>query len=121
MSPLLVAAAVERPALVALLDRHVAALGRKADAVRLRRHGLARLLDWLEAVEGESWDARWHAAGEGVADWQTAAGAKTVRQRRELWGALETLMLPDHSAELSLARPAALPAPALRDVAHHGA
>jgi integrase len=92
VSPLLGAAAVERPALVALLDRHVAALGRKADAVRLRRHGLARLLDWLEQAEGESWDARWHAAGEGVADWQTAAGAKTVRQRRELWGALETLM-----------------------------
>jgi integrase len=92
MSGMLGAEPLDRPALVALLERHVADLGRKPDAVRLRRHGLRRLLDWLEHTEGDSWQARWHAAGEGVADWPAAAGATRRRQRQELLGALETLM-----------------------------
>ncbi|MFQ5830602.1 MAG: tyrosine-type recombinase/integrase [Candidatus Methylomirabilia bacterium] len=92
MSGVLVAAPVDRTALVALLERHVAELDRKPDAVRLRRHGLCRLLDRLENAEGDTWQARWHAAGEAIPDWQAAAGAKTPRDRRELMGALETLM-----------------------------
>jgi site-specific recombinase XerD len=92
MSGLLVAAALDRTALVALVERHVAELGRKPDAARVRRNGLRRLLDWLDKAEGESWQARWEVAGERVSDWQGAAGATTRRQRNELMYALETLM-----------------------------
>jgi site-specific recombinase XerD len=92
MSGLFVAAPLDRTALVALLERHVAELGRKPDAARLRRNGLGRLLDWLENAEGDSWQTRWNVAAEGIPDWQAAAGSKTSRQRRELMGALETLM-----------------------------
>jgi len=92
MSGALVAATLDRTALVGLLERHLAELGSKRDTARVRRNGLRRLLDWLEHAEGASWQARWDAAGEGVPDWQGAAGATTRRQRHELMYALETLM-----------------------------
>jgi len=92
MSGPLAGEALDRPALVALVKHHTVQLGRKPDAVRLRRRGLERLLRWLEKFEGDSWNERWHTAGESVADWQAAAGAETDHERRQLLLSLETLM-----------------------------
>ena len=48
----------------------------KPSAQRQRRFGLIRVLEWLKAQPGRSWQERWVASGAGVdgrADWRRAA------------------------------------------------
>jgi len=87
------AATRSRGDLERLLEEHTAALGLGASAVKQRRSGLRRLLDWLETASGATWQARWQAVGaETAADWRVAAGATTPFQRASLLLAVEVLL-----------------------------
>jgi hypothetical protein len=87
------AATRSRGDLERLLEAHTAALGLGASAVKQRRGGLRRLLDWLETASGATWQARWQAVGaETAADWRVAAGATTPFQRASLLLAVEVLL-----------------------------
>jgi len=74
-----------------LLVEDNAALGRGASALERRRHGLGLLLDWLEGVEGSSWQARWEQLGEPT-NWQAAASATSTWQRLGMTAALTSLL-----------------------------
>jgi len=80
-----------RAELARLLVEDNAALGRGASALARRQHGLGLLLDWLEGVEGSSWQARWEQLGEPT-DWQAAAGATSTWQRLGTTAALTSLL-----------------------------
>lgn len=84
--------ALDREDLFSLLEAHLAQLGSKYDAALSRRKGMSLLLDWLENAEENTWQARWEVLGEDAKDWRAAAGAESERQRRDLMGALQTLM-----------------------------
>jgi len=42
-------------------------------SLRERRISLRRFLDWLEQYPGDTWQQRWQAAGDDLADWRPAA------------------------------------------------